>query len=768
MPDESTESYPIYDRSNAIAGYDADTGRWRDGEGRFATREEIMASTAITAGLAGRAVAMPNHAQASVFAERLETMIGGLDRTALEESEHLTDPMPAAILAMMRLSEYYTRSEGDVFQVIEAPLDIALKPLDFSSPDTGFRDALEELYSEEHLDMWQNLYYFWMCSAIYGQAFPLEMIDKNKPENSKLLLIPPKNVDVGRTFILGHGLSIRPFGSEQWTKDLMETSFPAMTYTLKSIDFNESAVSGRNVAINPERCFPIREKSLPFQRYAIPPIVRASRAISTRRIFEEMRRATVEGHKNQLWLFLLGDEENMPLPQEIGHLGDSVAGLYGERTGALVWAGNLRVEVIAPQAPDTLMANETYVGLTVEIFRRMGISLKVISGERGPLGGGVSKAGDIDLDLSILLERLTFRVNQIYRWERQFRRKLAAQMGKSAVEANKKTKVSFGHIGLQVERDIREKLLPSYQAGVMSIQTYLEEGGWEWLVELKNKEEEDKYKELFSPPASFSQTVVDPDGGEKKETKQTPSPGRPRDDNSDLPKKVSNEAKAGIYLEAQSSFSGYVDDVYELFDRLTRNRDIEAFIDELKSRNRTWMQSFALDGYRSGGGAVVQPEGIDNWTEGAVSFVNSFTDGFRERLESVVDDPVALEGARWNAFLYPQEGRHLAYMYGLQWALKERGARGWRRVLHPELSATGPCDMCLRDSTLVHGIDEPFFEFHPNGVCSEQAIAFYTDQQFPTIEIPVPRKIFDPGRILEVLKEMGHKVKQIIRRVRGD
>ena len=768
-----TEETPIYSRADGVAGYDPETRRWRDGTGRFRSREEIM-NTPRTAVMAGRFVPY-DYAQASRLSERLEHIIGGVDpRLLSREWEPATEPMPAAILAMMRLSDYYSRVEGDVFQAIEAPLDIALKPLEFRSPDQSFRDDMEELYSESNLDMYQTLYYVWLCSGIFGQAYPLELVPTGKDElsDSRVLLIPPKNVDVGKSFSLGGNLSIRPpgYGSGEntgWTKELFDASFPEMTYTRRAVDFNESAAAGANVKIARGHCVPVREKALPFQRYAIPPLMRASRAISTRRVFEEMRRATVEGYKNQLWLFLLGDEEHMPLPEEISHLGDAVSGLGGERTGALVWTGNLRVELVAPQAPDSMMANETYVGLTMEIFRRLGISLKIISGERGPLGGS-ARAGDLELDISVLLDRLTFKMNQLYRWERQFRAKLAKKMGKAAEEANKKTSVHFGGINMQVERDVRERLLPTYQAGVLSIKTFLEEGGWEWMVELENKREEERYRELFSPPPSFAQSVVKP-GTAEKTVEQTPSPGRPRDDNDNLPEKIADEVKAGVYVEAAADFTAYVADVYAEFDKMLEGGSVSDFIRDLKETNRWWMREFAMDGYKAAGGVHENPPGLNAWVSRGTAFVNSYADAFGDRLSEVYDNPSALEGKRWNAYLYPQEGRHLAYMYGLQWAMKEHGARGWQRVLHPEQSATGPCVDCVADSTLVHPIDEPFFEFHPYGVCSAQGVAFFTDTtEQPMLEVPVPRKIFDMDKIMDVLKRLSDKIQHLVRRVRNE
>jgi hypothetical protein len=67
--------------------------------------------------------------------------------------------------------------------------------------------------------------------------------------------------------------------------------------------------------------------------------------------------------------------------------------------------------------------------------------------------------------------------------------------------------------------------------------------------------------------------------------------------------------------------------------------------------------------------------------------------------------------------------------------MKERGARKWRRILGE--SKSGPCAECTADSLVTHDIDEAFFEFHVNGVCSQQFLQ-YTMVDGTMTEIPVP------------------------------
>jgi len=97
--------------------------------------------------------------------------------------------------------------------------------------------------------------------------------------------------------------------------------------------------------------------------------------------------------------------------------------------------------------------------------------------------------------------------------------------------------------------------------------------------------------------------------------------------------------------------------------------------------------------------------------------------------------------------------------------MRERGANAWRRVLHPELSKSGPCPLCIEDSLVVHPITDPFLVLHPNEVCSKQElfIQYFTQEQNPTVEVPVPTVPSDWRKIVE---EILGKTRSTIRRRR--
>jgi len=243
------------------------------------------------------------------------------------------------------------------------------------------------------------------------------------------------------------------------------------------------------------------------------------------------------------------------------------------------------------------------------------------------------------------------------------------------------------------------------------------------------------------------------------------TPGRPGGVEEEGPRKKKTEAS--IRFEADASFDAYVNAAYDAFDILLNNPSaIDSFISDMARINAEHMMKFADDGYRVGGGMSISAD--PEWVRGAINYVNGYLEDFGERLRAGADAGRDLEDYRWNVYLYPQEGRHLAYMWGVQQAMKERGARGWRRVLHPERSEEGPCDACIADSMIIHLIDEGFFEFHPNGVCTAQGVAFYVTPTAPIMEIPIPTKVTLPEMIRKIIEKLGRIGKRVIRRIRRE
>jgi hypothetical protein len=654
----------------------------------------------------------------------------------------------------MRLAELYARTEGDVFQIIEAPLDLSLKEVEIECPDPSMQSELEEIYdADEGIDIEEHLYQIWLASAVYGQSFPLEAYDSDGVLQW-VVHLNPKYMNVG---IGPSGYSLGLTNSERrWTQKAIESQIPPMAYSSFGTGWNELAIRGDDIPIRHEFCRPVRDKVHAWERYAMPSMSRAFRAINTRRIMEEMLRATMEGYRNQLWVFRVGSPERPPSVNHIQALRGQLTTMSGERTGTLVWwNAPLEVDVYAPATFDEMSGIEAWSGLTQEIFRRMGVHLRVVSGEgsTGQMGGG-----DAELDIRILMERNKFRRRQVMKWEYHLRMNIGRNQFKgeaSAMKALRETNVRIARSTLEIEREVKEVLMPVYQAGLLSSSTMLSASGVSsYEVELQKKKEEEKDVELFGPKPTYAQETVNPDSPEKKsavgQDGRTPDAQNPK-------KQVSMESS----LAAQPLFDQMVSEVLSQFNAmLDGDMNAEGFVTILQGKMSVYAPQFAELGYKDAGGAGGVDEG---WAAGAANFVNSFASGLQNALEGATNP----EGLYWRVYLYPQELRNLAWMYGVQQAMRERGAQGWRRVLHPELSESGPCLDCIRDSAVVHPITEPFFEFHPNGVCSAQGVTFYTDFASPGIEIPVPGKVTVPERIKEIIQKIGKIGKAIIRRIRS-
>ena len=212
--------------------------------------------------------------------------------------------------------------------------------------------------------------------------------------------------------------------------------------------------------------------------------------------------------------------------------------------------------------------------------------------------------------------------------------------------------------------------------------------------------------------------------------------------------------------------------VNRLFDGLVaREITPDGFVDELKRIDVSYIESFAEQGYRATGG---MGNAFQSASKRASDFINSFADNFGKDLAA---DPN--RDWRWRALMYPREGSRLAYVLGQQDAMRERGARAWQRVLHPELSATGPCSLCIEDSMIIHQIEDPFESLHPGEVCTVmESIAYYPQPperippgEKPMVELPTPQRLSVP-QVIQMLRDaaasLGKLGQSIIRRIRHE
>ncbi len=521
--------------------YDAASRRWRNPDGQIVKKSELSGSVKAAQAITDGPVFSVPFKLATPLSDSIEKYYK-IQREGCGLNEFLAStivdqtpkpmPVPTAIRSAMALAEYYTSTVGDVYQHIEAPIDVGMTDLIIDCPDKGVAKELEDFYSPEMYDMWDTLSQAWMCTAIYGSAYPLEV-----PEANKIILLPPRYVWVGYYVNYGTAPTLSPAnpspyglnppdGHSEWTRELVETTVMPMSYNTFGAYVNEQILKTWGLPLDPELLHPIRAKAMSWQRYPLPPLARAFNSISSRIVLQEAIRATIEGIKNQLWVFHLGDKDYRPTPKEVAKFTSLVMGSSGDRTGSLVWTDPFKVEQHTPQNIDAIMANETMQIFTLNVFRDMGSNLRLSTGNG--LMVGRTDGASMQVDLSLWLKRLEWPRLSVLRWEHEFRKRLAQRQNSPAwIKANDKTTVRFSKSLLEVGELIKMELLPLYSIGSMSTQTLLKRSGYNYSAELANKKAEAANDQLFQPRSTFAQTTVNPDTPETK-TEST-STGRPTD-----------------------------------------------------------------------------------------------------------------------------------------------------------------------------------------------------------------------------------------------
>ena len=526
------------------SGYDPKSGKYRSYQGPFVTRAKALeeASPEEVYG----AIAHGNFTPLSHAAESLERMIAGMDVSQMDkdwfkETQSTIRSIPASILARMKLSEYYASMEGDVFQTMAIPMEVGLRfdaEQDVQCADKGAERSLRDFYSDDEyaggMDLYQVLYDAWLSTEIYGTAFPLVVLPRkdNNPEGAfdksripAVLCLNPKTVWVGKVWSVSKWDSaITEEDVEKWDMNLIEKSIPPMMYVALVMRDNEMLQMGK-IPINPEYMQPVHDWKLNWERYAIPHLSRAFRAISTRQVLEEMIRNTIEGFKNQLWAFKVGSDANPASPQKIARLTSIINGLATERTGQIIFTHDLTIEQHTPKPLDQLLANEAWLSLTFHMFTMLGMNPYFVSGMKQTRGA----AGTLDLDIALFVERLKHTHKQLSRLERFIRSKWCEWDGCSDSVRTKvmQGRVSMGSIDFGAAQRIKERLQPLAQLGYLSNQTAEEMAGLNYELELARKKSEEKDAELFAPKPSFAQQTVNP-GTPEKETKTSPQ-GRPQE-----------------------------------------------------------------------------------------------------------------------------------------------------------------------------------------------------------------------------------------------
>ena len=723
-------------------GYDPLMGKYRDKEGTWRTEEYVQSMIAAPENKYGGVV---NHQIISTpwsnAWERYDRVVGGITTEDLDNLSsglrEAADPKPRAIENEMKRAEHFFWQERDIAQSFIIPMELTLQDVYAESESKEMEELLNLAYGEEiGLGLRGHLTEMYLCMCIFGVVFPAEIWDKKSGPNpipTNIIPLHPLDVEVGQrqsrdNFSL---LLPTPPGGE-WTKKYQEQLKPIQT--VLEPPWSDRIRAGQALIINPELCRPIRWHALSFDAYAHPPLAGMFRPITTRVLVEEARRAIIEGYRQQMWIMQVGDTEHRGTAGEIAHLRDQLNTMRGQRTNTLLWSGNLSAQVITPEDMEALMNNTLWLSLTMDIMRRRGISLRVISGE-SPTSGG--SGGDAEVDIRMLMMRLDFMRWKLLRWVAGLTRRIMEidaknfWQRKAAIKELKNTRVLIRPTPEQMKALIQDVMEPLVGIGVVSHTTLLKAVNLSYETELRYKKEELPNKELFAPPPTFTQRAEKPDGSESETS--SPRRGQTQTDK----RKVTRQLEASVLGQEEDEKDARAKKLYQEWLAIAwglaayeaEQADVAAT--QLRATIARYMLRAGGLGYQAVGGT----EGIDReWMRRGIRSMQGYVVGLEQDWDSMTPDRL-----RWRLGLYAQEGMRIGYVMGAQQAAKEtHQAAFWKRVLRE--SESGPCVQCQEDSFHLHSIDEPFFEYHPQGVCGAQALAFFRmDGETPAfVEINIP------------------------------
>lgn len=628
------------------------------------------------------------------------------------------DRMPSNILAMMKLAEIFPLLEGDVYQAMICPIDLGLTNIDPSCKDKGLQNEVIDFY--DAVDMQECADINWLYTQTYGQGFPAEVWDGKNLTN--ILYPNPKHIHIGMAF----GFGVREMGlqtDDKLQERLKKEKEPPMWIDTGGMEWNEYRDTGLGVLrLNMDVVTHLHVRKLPHNRYAIPPIARAYRTISTRQVLESMIRATIEGIMNQLWLYRKVQGEKF-MRGEVKALETKIQSTRGDKTGHLVWP-DLEILQFIPKAIDQLVANEKWLALTHHIFRQLGINIYLISGERT---GQVR--GDPLVDVKVFMARIEQDKRRQLKWIQSVTNRWVQKRG-----GKESVSVRFKMSAFDAEAMIRDRLMPLMTLGLLDIQTALEEAGYDYSVILGRKEEQRTVRQHFMPQPSFAQ--VGPGG---RQVESDSSRGRTPD--SQNPEVL---VKAAIQDYSRTIANSY-QVVLEKKEDDERRTAIAAFIATLMLTNTMHMKDAYRRGYADAGG-LSTPD--TDCIESVVLWNNQYAQKFERDLYDAVEAGRDLIAFERRAGWYAPQGHTRAYMSGYFQARKEQNYTGWQRVLHPEASVSGPCPDCIADSLIIHSINEPFFD-HPEGVCGAIYLSFFR-QGNPSFPTRVPS-------FTETIPQIGHQ-----------
>lgn len=414
------------------------------------------------------------------------------------------------IMMMMRAAEDAMIFCGDVWQAFISQIELAGGDIIINHEDSAVEEAYRDWFDRSGISA--TLEDAWLDSLVCGQGF---LVGIGEGEDFTFLTLNPRHVAVGAQVKIGS----RPivfFPGSRSASDLRNEFYH---YSAGAPEWNEWKDVGDadGVPLNSARVIHMSVAKRASERYAIPPVIRAWDDVVGRLTLEEMRQATMEGVKSQirLWTF------DNPRRGEVAKLSSALAGNRGRRTFDLVWGSGLEVKQLLPGVIDELMAQELWLNYTSGIFRRLGMFMRLISGDVANSRRDDNRS--VEIEILIALSRLKRGAQHRALATATQMAKMYSKYGDKSLEGRGLPDLRFVETTLSTAELVRGLYVPLLNYGLVSARTVHEGTGIDHAAETARLEKELPLRDagIIRPYTSFAQS------GPTGTVEHAQSPGRP-------------------------------------------------------------------------------------------------------------------------------------------------------------------------------------------------------------------------------------------------
>lgn len=390
------------------------------------------------------------------------------------------------IKSLMTLAEYYSNQRGVVSTVLDLMQDFSASDFENDTDDKDVKSFYDDI--KEDLGLVKVIEEQFKTYYVDANVYPYVYWDNGLP--TYIDLLNPLQVDVGGRVLtnktqlfLTPSMELREVVDDLDNNPVMKSIYQSLPPEIKKGLQRDQ----EKIPLNPDNTYHIARKKRRFERYGVPFLTRIFEDLATYQLFRDMEKDTAKNIINALTLFTVGTDEHPAGQKQI----DAVADLIKKKTQTykLVWNHTLKVEIVTPD-PE-IFNQEKYKQVREDILDGLGMSRVLISGEGASYGTAW-------VSILAVIERMENARADIKRWINDFYTDIAI---KNDIPLEKIPVVRFDKVNLRDEKVVQNILLRMYEKGLLSAKSTIEDSGYDFETEMKNRENEiENYQVQLTPP----------------------------------------------------------------------------------------------------------------------------------------------------------------------------------------------------------------------------------------------------------------------------